>query len=187
MAPAQHTTLKEGPYQAALAEIAASQEQQYEQRTVPLIRETINTVRGMDSATNLDRAGGLAMGGAMATLDPQIAAGERSVRLAGDGGRLPMAATALRTAAARGTAVAGFGARTGQKEAQLGGLGTMLGVTRGQSGPALAGLAQVAGSAQQLGEQQAEANFTNSTALGQGIGAAAGLAAGSYWNSKRVA
>lgn len=170
MAPAQHSTLKEGPYQAALAEIAAEQAQDYRQNTVPLIRRTIRAVQDQGSPQMLDRAASLAQGGALAEFEPQIAAGLRT-----QGSRLPMADTAMRTAAAKGTALAGFGARQGQKDAQLKGMETMLSVTRGQGGQALQGLSQVAGQAQDMGIRKAEADMTNALGAGQGIGTAAGM------------
>lgn len=178
MAPAEHTTLKEGPYQAALADIAVSENQHFKDFTLPLVKQGIDLAEGSGSKSMIDRAGATASDAVLADAMPQVKGGLRQLSLggAGTGGGASVMGDALaRSAVAGGAGRAGFGARFGQRSAQLAGIEGGLALARGQQAEGQAGLGQIAGQQQQLGEQSIQADMASSAALGQGLGTAAGL------------
>lgn len=192
MAPAEHTTLKEGPFQAALADIAASENSHFKQFTVPLIREGIDLAQKSGSASMIDRAGSTAASGVLDDAMTQVKGAVRGLGLSGSGagagsGASLAADVAGRSAIAEGVGQAGFGARFGQRSAHLQGVQGGLALARGQQAEGQAGLGQIAGQQQRLAEQKVQANILGASAVGDGLGQAAGAGIGYFGLRKRAA
>lgn len=179
------TTLKESPYQRALAEIAEAENAKFRSGTLPLIDQSIRMTQKQGSGMMMDRAAGIASSGVMAKAEPVLGEQLRGVTMAGGAPRLAMFDASRRAALAGATSGANFGARFGQQTGMFQGLESSLGMLRGEQSGSRADLAEVAGTAQSRAMGRLSQEMATDAAIGEGVGTAAGMAAYGLWNRRK--
>lgn len=190
MAPAQHTTMKESPYDKALAEIGAEKFALYKRDVVPIENRFIAGTRRLDNPVTMARVADMAQSGIKEQYAPMMRQKldqEAQMGAGASSGRGLMQRTALGNAGATASGTAAFGARTGLRDTKIRGLENIIGIGNEQGSQAQTALADVANTSSALAKQRAVNNWEGAQAANTALGNMAGLGVGYALNQRRPA
>lgn len=175
--PAEHSTMKESPMERELGRISMENETRYNALYRPAFKQYVQGARQLGSPGAIKMAGGLAASGVTGDLTPKLQSAQRGALTSGlspNSGAFVMNAATNRGTLAKATGNATFGAKMGQRGANLSALQNAVGIGKQQSSAAQQGIADVANMAQQRAENNIQSDMIQSAGLGGAVGEMAG-------------
>lgn len=173
--------------QRALAEIAAQRFNRYKQVFAPLEDQYIQQVFDVRDQGNYETAGGLASAEfqrGFQTANENAAAQMFQQGVDPSAGAFQGNSAALRRAQAVKQGLGVSGAKVANTDRFYQGLKGVIGMGQGQATNAISGLSDIAQSAQEKANAQAESSFQSNSALRSGLAAGIGYMASPYIDSK---
>ena len=166
--------------ETANVELALKQWEHYKRQAVPLEKRYMGMVRKMNSTGEYDRASGLAQAGVMEQYEPQIQKAKAAAVEAGltpGSGAFLASMAGVRGKGAEALGQAGTGARIAQHDRYIAGLENILDIGRAQAATAQQGMMDAAQHQVDATKSRLQAQWESDQAMGQAVGAAAGMAA----------
>lgn len=183
MAPAEHTQLHESPFDRVMAEIGQQRWKEYKKNIVPVENKYIENVKWLGTNEASDMASGLATSAVRQQGDQAIELANAQALSSGltpDSGAFKMRRAEMGNKMSTALADADVTARTQQKNDYFRGLEGVVGIGNNQSAQSVSNMSDVAQMARDRALTNAEMNIKENSAIGSGLGTAAGLGLGTW-------